>query len=342
MNAVLPKILIVDDTPANLVAMRRLLAGSGAQVHEANSGNEALAMCLDHRYALILLDVNMPDIDGFEVAQLLGETEQLRDTPIIFVTAAYADDLNRLKGYRFGAVDYIAKPINDVILQSKVRVFLDLYTARAQLQSALDALSERNRQLTEEIAERQRVEVQVRHQATHDRLTGLPNRTLYHDRLQTAIQRGVRQSSSFALALIDIDGFKAVNDGHGHPSGDALLQAIAGRLSAQLRANDTVARLGGDEFALIMEDVTDVNGVVARCEQLCEQLATPYPINLRGVPAVMHISASIGIALWSDPHSGDDEQLFQTADRALYEAKRNGKNCCVVGNFNDIQGQLLP
>ena len=118
------KILIVDDTYANLVAMRRLLAHCGAQIVEARSGNEALALCLDHEFALILLDVNMPDMDGFEVAALLGESEQLRDTPIIFVTAAYADDLNRLKGYRSGAVDYIAKPINDAILQSKVRVFL--------------------------------------------------------------------------------------------------------------------------------------------------------------------------------------------------------------------------
>jgi CheY-like chemotaxis protein len=158
MNAIPPKILIVDDTAANLVAMRRLLANSGAQLFEARSGNEALALCLDHEFALILLDVNMPDMDGFEVAALLGEAEHLRDIPIIFVTAAYADDMNRLKGYRSGAVDYIAKPINDVILQSKVRVFLELYAARAKLQHALGELAERNQQLTQEIAERELME----------------------------------------------------------------------------------------------------------------------------------------------------------------------------------------
>ena len=228
MNAAIsPKVLVVDDIPANLVAMRRLLARCGAQLLEAGSGNEALALCLDHEFALILLDVNMPDMDGFEVAALLGETEQMRDTPIIFVTAAYADDLNRLKGYRSGAVDYIAKPINDAILQSKVRVFLDLYSARVQLQQAMDELTERNQQLQVEITERKRVEAQVRHQATHDMLTGLPNRVLFHDRLQTAMQRGSRQHHPFALALMDIDGFKAVNDTYGHPAGDALLQAMA-------------------------------------------------------------------------------------------------------------------
>src|SRR6202000_2012269 len=87
----LPKILVVDDTPANLVAMRRLLAGCGAPMIEATSGNEALALCLDHRFPLILLDVNMPDMDGFEVVQLLAETDQLRDTPVIFVTAAHGE-----------------------------------------------------------------------------------------------------------------------------------------------------------------------------------------------------------------------------------------------------------
>lgn len=329
MNVVAPKILVVDDTPANLVAMRRLLADCGAQLYEADSGNAALAMCLDHEFALILLDVNMPEMDGFEVAALLGEAERLRETPIIFVTAAYADDINRLKGYRFGAVDYLAKPINDAILQSKVRVFLELYSARAQLTTALDTLSERNRQLGIEITERKRVEEQIRHQATHDMLTGLPNRTLFHDRLLTAMQRAPRHGSGFALALLDIDGFKGVNDGHGHPAGDALLQAIAGRLRELLRANDTVARLGGDEFALILEDVLDASALMERCRQIGERLALPYPLQGRHGDFDAKISASIGIALY---HGGadHDEELIQAADRALYAAKDGGKNRCVL------------
>ncbi len=327
-TAISPKILVVDDTPANLVAMRRLLARCGAQLLEAGSGNEALALCLDHDFALILLDVNMPDMDGFEVAALLSETEQMRDTPIIFVTAAYADDLNRLKGYRSGAVDYIAKPINDAILQSKVRVFLDLYSARVQLQQAMDELTERNQQLQVEITERKRVEAQVRHQATHDMLTGLPNRVLFHDRLQTAMQRGARQHHPFALALMDIDGFKAVNDTYGHPAGDALLQAIGMRLRGHLRSNDTVARLGGDEFALILEDVTDVAPILERCQQVCDLLARPYPLEGRHGPFEANISASIGIALWEE--TADDEELIQAADRALYRAKDGGRNRCAM------------
>lgn len=331
MNAMLPKILIVDDTPANLVAMRRLLAHSGAELIEAGSGNQALAHCLDHEFALILLDVQMPDMDGFEVAALLGETEQWRDTPIIFVTAAHGDDGHRLKGYGSGAVDYIAKPIDPVILQSKVRVFLELYAVRARLQQALAELAERNRQLTHEMAERELVEAQVRHQASHDMLTGLPNRMLFRDRLQVAIQRTNRHHGHFALACIDIDGFKAVNDTHGHAAGDALLQEIAARLLAQLRSNDTVARLGGDEFALILEDVEQLAQARRLGEKLCATLAAPYTLRVNDQPLDVRVGASIGIAAYRPDNRADaDEQLLQAADHAMYQAKRGGKNRCVL------------
>ena len=326
-----PKILVVDDTPANLVAMRRLLAHAGAELHEASSGNEALALCLDHEFAVILLDVNMPDMDGFEVASLLAEAEQAHETPIIFVTAAYADDLNRLKGYRSGAVDYIAKPINDAILQSKVRVFLELYGARAKLEQALEELSERNEQLQREIAERERIEAQVRHQATHDMLTGLPNRMLFHDRLGAALRQATAGGAGFALVLLDIDGFKGVNDRHGHPAGDALLQAIAARLKLNLRVGDTVARLGGDEFALIVDRLEDVPVLLERCRQLGESLAEPYSLVTPQGPVEAHVSASIGIAPWSSAMDSD-ETLIQAADRALYQAKDSGKNRCVLAH----------
>jgi diguanylate cyclase (GGDEF)-like protein len=263
------------------------------------------------------------------VAFLIGEDEKLRETPIIFVTAAYADDINRVRGYHFGAVDYIAKPINDMILQSKVRVFLELYRARAALKSTLAELEERNDQLNSEITERRRIEAQIRHQATHDMLTGLPNRTLFHDRLLTAMQRVPRHGPGFALAMLDIDGFKGVNDNHGHPAGDALLQAIAERLGDQVRSNDTVARLGGDEFALVLEDVSEIELLMRRCEEIGAALAAPYPLEGRHGAFEAKVSASIGVALWSGDGQSD-EDLMQAADRALYQAKDGGKNRCVM------------
>jgi diguanylate cyclase (GGDEF)-like protein len=328
MKPIRPKILVVDDTPANLVAMRRLLARVDADLFEATGGNEALALCLDHEFALVLLDVNMPEMDGFEVAEIISETEHLRETPIIFVTAAYADDINRIKGYSAGAVDYIAKPINDVILQSKVRIFLELYRARALLQQALDELSERNQQLTAEVAERTRMEQLVRHQATHDALTGLPNRVLFRERLESALASGNEGGTGFALAYIDIDGFKGVNDGHGHAAGDELLKAIAARLDARTRQTDTVARLGGDEFAVLLHDAQDGAVALSRCQSLCDAVAEPYTLEVADVRIPARIGASIGVTVFQ---RGDVyDRIVSTADEAMYEAKRGGKNRCVL------------
>lgn len=329
MNTMRPKILVVDDTPANLVAMRRLLARSEAEIFEASNGNDALVLCLDHQFALVLLDVNMPEMDGFEVAQLISENDHLSETPIIFVTAAYSDDINRIKGYTAGAVDYIAKPINDVILQSKVKIFLELYKARALLQQALDELSQRNEQLTREVAERTRMEQLVRHQAMHDALTGLPNRVLFRERLESAIDTANTGGPSFALAYLDIDGFKGVNDGHGHAAGDELLKAIASRIDARTRGTDTVARLGGDEFAILLNDTSDGDAALARCKALCEVIAEPYVLNVADLRIPARIGASIGVTLFQQGDIYD--RLVASADEAMYEAKGNGKNRSVLG-----------
>jgi len=318
-----PKILVVDDTRANLVAMRRLLARVDAQLVEADCGNAALAATLDHEFALILLDVNMPDMDGFEVANHLASEEATRNTPIIFVTAAMVDDLHRLKGYSFGAVDYIAKPINDTILQSKVRVFLELYRGKQELRSLV-------RELENEVKERKRAEEQVRHQATHDALTGLPNRALFLDRLDTAMERTRRSGKPFALLYIDIDGFKPVNDLHGHQAGDHLLQAIAARLIERTRRSDTVARLGGDEFAVILEAADSPETALDTAGELGARLREPYVL---GENLPVTIGASIGIACHAaTDSSGADprDALIRAADDAMYRAKRAGRNRCML------------
>ena len=134
MSSSLPKILIVDDLPANLRAMQSILSKIDAEVFEASSGAETLLLCSEHDFALLLLDVNMPNLNGFEVAQTLRGVERTRDLPIIFVTAAASDDYKTLKGFEVGAVDFILKPIDDRILRSKVNIFVDLYNKKSQLQ----------------------------------------------------------------------------------------------------------------------------------------------------------------------------------------------------------------
>lgn len=330
-----PNILVVDDTPANLVAMRMLLKGMESNVIEARNGNEALAACLDHDFALILLDVNMPDMDGFEVAQFLAGEERTRNTPVIFVTAAYADDMNRLKGYSHGAVDYIAKPINDVILQSKVRIFLELYRSKQALHRNVQELSLLNQQLHDQIGERIRAEERARHEATHDPLTGVPNRVLFMDRLDHALERSRRHSRPCALLYIDIDGFKPVNDRHGHPAGDLLLKSIATRMMERLRKSDTFARLGGDEFALIMEEQVDVPAAAVRAgEELGEIIRQPYELS---AGLTVEIGASIGVACYPEHGAGaadEREALIVAADAAMYRAKKGGKNRTVLATHD--------
>ncbi|HEY0974830.1 MAG TPA: diguanylate cyclase [Solimonas sp.] len=299
------KILVVDDTPANLVAMRRLLAKMDCEVIEAGSGNEALSACLDHEFALILLDVQMPEMDGFEVASLLSENAGTRDTPIIFVTAAYKDDMNRMQGYEVGAVDYIAKPVNEFILLSKVKVFLELYRGRCALKAA---------------------EARARHQATHDALTGLPNRMLFSDRLKNGIERAKREQGLLALIYVDIDRFKPVNDRYGHAAGDELLRQIARRMQGLFRAVDTVARLGGDEFAVILESVTGVEQAQSLCEHIREQMTQPFSLTLPGQaePIVVDVGASLGMALYPRDATQSD-QLIRIADAQMYRHKQNAR-----------------
>jgi diguanylate cyclase (GGDEF)-like protein len=326
-----PMILIADDHGPNLIAMRRVLAGIDADIVEAMTGNDVLSATLDHEFALILLDVQMPDMNGFEAATLLAGEERTRSTPIIFVTASHADDVSRLRGYSFGAVDYITKPVNEVMLLSKVRVFLDLHRSKTALRTALSDLSERNRQLEREISERRAAEEQVRHLAHHDGLTGLANRLLFMARLEAAIAQARSGGNGFALAYLDIDGFKPINDNHGHQAGDELLKLVAGRLRNCVRYNETVARLGGDEFAVIL-DIETPDAAGARVAAIAETIFQPYDVLSRtnGASIPVNILGSLGVALY--PHHGDDsEALIHAADLAMYAAKREQSRLHLLG-----------
>ncbi|MBF0339702.1 MAG: response regulator [Magnetococcales bacterium] len=162
MNDPLPKLLIVDDVAANRVALRKLLRPVRVEILEAASGNQALHLCLEHEFALILLDVQMPDMDGYEVATLLRGEERTREYPIIFVTAAYKDLSHRMHAYGVGAVDYIEKPIDDYTLLSKIRIYLELYFRRITMSRLLGELATSNAALKNEIAERKNIEMELR------------------------------------------------------------------------------------------------------------------------------------------------------------------------------------
>ncbi|NQU55930.1 MAG: sensor domain-containing diguanylate cyclase [Rhodospirillales bacterium] len=193
-----------------------------------------------------------------------------------------------------------------------------LYQANKNLEKRVE---ERTRELTDEIVLRREVEEKLRHSATHDGLTGLPNRSLLIDRITAALASGHRGKKDFALLFIDLDGFKAVNDGLGHEAGDQLLIEAAKRISARLRETDTAARIGGDEFVILLSDISGKASVSLFAEKIVTLISAPYPIGT----AKGEISASIGIALY--PGDGSDcDTLLKKADEAMYNVKKDGRN----------------
>lgn len=215
------------------------------------------------------------------------------------------------------------------ILAMSVIVFINsaaLNRFDAVRRATLEELDRRNHELEQEIAERKMAEQRAAYLATHDSLTGLPNRLLFLDRLENAVGRALRQSGNFALFYIDLDCFKPVNDRHGHHAGDALLTALGNRLSQAVREVDMVARLGGDEFGAIMEGPLDEGRAIVMAQRLAASVGMPYSLALAGrsEPIEMAVGLSIGIALFPD-HAADVDGLVRAADGAMYKAKTAGK-----------------
>lgn len=190
----------------------------------------------------------------------------------------------------------------------------------------LVVLMRRNRQLARSVAALEDAQEALRHIAYHDALTGLPNRVLLIDRLFQDMGRVRRSGQLLALGFIDLDGFKAVNDSHGHEMGDRLLVEIAHRMRGVLREADTVARLGGDEFAAIFTDLPDAAVSEALIDRLLAAIAAPVRVD--GVS--LHVSASVGVAYFRPGNEIEPEQLLRRADHAMYLAKQSGRNCCRV------------
>jgi diguanylate cyclase (GGDEF)-like protein len=292
------RVLAVDDDPLSLAMIEAVLTPL-AEVVTAVSGEEALEALSTGDFAAILLDVGLPGADGFETARLIKQRPTARHVPIIFLTGQIGDDEVR-RGYEVGAVDYLLKPFEPEILQAKVSVFVDL-------------------------AELRREAIVLSHRSLHDSLTGLPNRTLYLDRLEHALARITRDPALIAVLFLDLDGFKACNDRFGHHVGDRLLVAVASRLQASIRATDTAARFGGDEFLLLLEDLNEEDEAEQLADRIRTALAAPYEIEGEDI----HVSAAIGIATTTDP-AMSPEDLIRAADEAMLREKVAGRRAARV------------
>jgi len=301
------KILIVDDKQENLIALSMLLKKLDVDIIAVNNGNKALVQVLKNDLALIILDVQMPEMDGFEVANLLHGDLKTHNIPIIFVTAAYNDELHVLAGYQSGAVDYIEKPINDVILLSKVRIFVRLWQQQKDLEHEIELRIQANKD--------------IKYLATHDQLTGLNNRSILKDLIEKALSKAKRFDSIIALLFIDLDGFKNINDSYGHDVGDYILKVCSKRMINSIRGMDSIIRYGGDEFIALLTDLQSSDEALLSAERILSALIKPIAWKEKEI----QVTASIGIAYY--PEHGDSElSLIKSADKAMYSVKNKGKN----------------
>jgi diguanylate cyclase (GGDEF)-like protein/PAS domain S-box-containing protein len=432
-------ILIVDDNAGKRASISAVVAPLGHPTVEVSSGEAALREVMQRPFAVILLDVQMPVMDGYETARMIRMRRDCEHTPIIFITAHTSEEAQVSVAYETGAVDFIFAPVVPDVLRAKVSVFIELFEKSRQLErsvSDVTALSNQfrdseaktrsvlenvadgivtvddegiiqsfNRAATtmsgyeeddavgrhfsemlaselvdapvstesagklaavgqgetggsahsmgrrkdgstfpmeialsevktgtgslhiaclRDISERQTYTETLQYRALHDDLTDLPNRVLFGDRVDIAIRTAIRNDQPVAVLLLDLNGFKDVNDTLGHECGDVLLQLVAERITGCLRDGDTVGRLGGDEFGILLLGDADLAGAASVAWKLGEAFSTSFRVLGHDV----EMSASIGITL-APGHGNNVDDVLRRADLAMYEAKRAGEGHAV-------------
>jgi diguanylate cyclase (GGDEF)-like protein len=297
-----PTVLIVDDQPDNIQVLAKLLKAD-CRLKVANNGEKALALANGEAPPdLILLDVQMPVLDGYEVCRRLKENPRTHDIPVIFVTASATVD-DEEKGFLLGAVDYITKPFYPVIVRARVNTHLSL---------------KRKTDLLEKIA-------------MLDGLTGIPNRRHFDEQLTREFRLARRHGTPLSVIMMDVDHFKQFNDHYGHGPGDDCLKRIAQALMmATERPTDLIARYGGEEFVALLPgtDAAGAGRVAERLREAVQALGLPHAQSTAA--EVVTLSLGVGVAALSINAQNDDQaaitRLLTQADTALYAAKQSGRN----------------
>lgn len=306
MNA---NILIVDDTPANLHLLVKLLSERGYKVRPAPGGKHALAVVQAGQIDLVLLDIMMPGMDGYEVCRQFKAQDATRDIPIIFLSALN-DPFDKVKAFELGGVDYITKPFQAEEVLARVHTHLTI----RKLQQELEA---RNRELAELV--------------NIDGLTQIANRRYFDDCLRQEWHRLMRERQHLALIFLDIDFFKAYNDYYGHPAGDDCLKRVA-RVFQQSarRPADVAARYGGEEFVMLLPNTGErgAQHVAGDMQDALQQLHIPHARS----SVSSAVTCSIGIACMIPEPVVTVEQFIASADEALYQAKARGRNRIVAAS----------
>ncbi len=323
-------ILIVDDTPENLTVLRQMLKEHGYHARPALSGKIALKAAQADIPDLILLDIMMPGMDGFEVCKKLKSNADTRDIPVLFISALN-EAADKVKGFEAGGVDYITKPFHTAEVFARVETHLTIRHLQKKMQA-------QNIRLLNEIEERKRVELaleganqELEQLASLDGLTLIANRRQFDVTLDREWKRLSRDAKPLSLIFCDIDFFKKYNDTYGHVDGDDCLKKVALAItSAVNRPADIAARYGGEEFAVIMPD-TDLDGAVVVAEEIRRAIR-----NL-GIPHAQSeaspvVSLSLGVTTMTPDPEKSPETIILAADSLLYRAKESGRDKVIHEN----------
>lgn len=324
------EIMVVDDEPVNLHVITNQLKLANFGVVQVSDPDEVVYVIKSRKPDLLLLDIMMPRISGYEICKIIRELYNTTELPIIMLTAK-SQDAAVCESFDVGANDFLTKPFSPKALISRIKAQLNVSTLTRELHESnvnleqkvkarTQALELMNNELIIEVRERKSAQAELAKMAFYDGLTGLANRALLYERINHAMTTTRRLNTIVAILYLDLDGFKLVNDTYGHQAGDVVLKESANRLKDIVRANDTVSRLGGDEFVILFEGITDVSMSEKFAQRVIDSIIQPVIFN----EVVVNVGTSIGIALY--PTHGDHaEALIQAADHAMYEAKRNGK-----------------
>jgi len=315
------KILIVDDVLLNIRIVKDILTENGYDLHSASNGLKALEKAKSENYDLILLDVRMPGIDGFEVCAQLRTNPKTKDVPIIFLTGE-DEATSIIKGFEAGAIDYVTKPFYSTELLARVRTHLELSHSRK-------ALKDMNARLMHEIEERKKIEKQLRaskeryqYLAEHDNLTGLFNTRYLYKRLNQIIIDDLTNEIPFSLIFMDIDNFKLVVDTYGHLNGSSVIQEVAQTIQSTLVPPAFAVAYAGDEFVIVMPGC-DRNETKEKAEMIRQKMKNTTYLSQKNY--AIHLSASFGISTY--PHDTTDlTRLLSLADHAMFDVKAHGKD----------------